>query len=286
VDLYTEEEIGEGFVYVPGGVAILGGDAEAYSTLPRQEVNVPSFAIAKFPVTFREYCAFLDDLERTDPALALKRAPNDRGSEGMAVRRGADHRWEPVHAIIEGEARKLFPIEKGHLWNLPIALIDWFDAVAYCAWSSQRGPIHARLPSDVEWEKAGRGVDGRVYPWGDRFDPTFCHMRDSRSFAPQPEPVGSFAFDESPYGVRDVAGGMRQWVGDIAGGQSYEVLSTEPEPATGAERGDSGFRCVRGGSWNTDARWARVASRSPIQNALLRGIGTGFRTAKALPARS
>jgi len=69
VNLYTESEIGEGFIYVPGGTAIIGGDDEAYSPLPGQERHVDDYAIARLPVTFREYCAFLDDLELVDPAM-------------------------------------------------------------------------------------------------------------------------------------------------------------------------------------------------------------------------
>jgi serine/threonine-protein kinase len=53
-----------------------------------------------------------------------------------------------------------------------------------------------------------------LYPWGDHFDPTFCKMRASRDGAPRPEPVGSFAVDCSPYGVRDLAGGVREWCDD------------------------------------------------------------------------
>jgi serine/threonine-protein kinase len=139
-------------------------------------------------VTFREYCAFLDDLDRTDPPAAEKRAPHDlRGSEGLVARRGARGRWEPIAArLIEGEARKLYPLEEEREWELPVLLVDWFDAVAYCRWKSKQIAGAVRLPTEAEWEKAARGADGRFYPWGDRFDPTFCHMRESRPFAQQP----------------------------------------------------------------------------------------------------
>src|SRR5205823_6017678 len=78
VNLYTDAEIGEGLVYVPSSSFIVGGDSAAYDSLPREEVDVSDFAIARFPVTFREYCAFLDALQERDPALALKRAPQDK----------------------------------------------------------------------------------------------------------------------------------------------------------------------------------------------------------------
>jgi serine/threonine-protein kinase len=284
--LYQDTEIGEGFVYVPAGTAILGGDPEAYGALPRQEAEVEGFAIARFPVTLRDYCAFLDDLERFDSALATKRAPHDlRGSEGLAVAKGSSGHWEPMPTILEGEARRLFPLEDGHLWNVPVPLVDWFDAMEYCRWRGERDRNTYHLPTEAEWEKAARGVDGRFYPWGDRFDPTFCLMRESRPFTIQPEPIGSFPGDESPYGVRDMAGGMREWVGDAFGERTACELQQEPEPAADTERGASSLRWTRSGSWLTDSRWARAAARLAVPG-LSRGTGLSFRLAKSLPRRS
>ena len=285
VNLYTDEAIGEGFVYVPAGAAGLGGDLEAYEPLARGEAWTDDYAIARYPVTMREYCAFLDALQATDPGAVLDRAPHDvRGSEGLVVARGDDGRWAPSPQIIEGEARGLFPPEQGNLWNVPVPLVDWFDAAAYCRWRSTPGRAPVRLPTEAEWEKAARGVDGRFYPWGDRFDPTFCKMRDSRPFAHQPEPVGTFPVDESPFGLRDAAGGMREWVGDVFGESTARDLEAEPEPDASTPRGDSPVRIVRGGSWSSDHKWARCASRSRIPS-LMRGTGLGFRVAKSLRPR-
>jgi hypothetical protein len=109
--------------------------------------------------------------------------------------------------------------EAGARRDHPIVYLP--DARAY---ARSRG---ARLPFEIEWEKAARGVDGRVYPWGDRFDPTFCKMRDSRSYTQQPEPNGTFPTDESPYGVRDLAGGMSGDLtaeGRIGGGGRFVLV--------------------------------------------------------------
>jgi serine/threonine-protein kinase len=282
VSLYTNDAIGEGFVFVPGGVAIIGGDLEAYEPLARQEVNVADFAIGRFPVTMRDYCVFLDELERTNPRMVEKRAPHDRrGSEGLCVLKGPDGRWSPDPRMIEGDARKLYPEGDGHEWNVPVPLVDWFDAVAYCRWRSEREVASIRLATEAEWEKAARGVDGRFYPWGDRFDPTFCLMRESRSFAVQPEPIGAFATDESPYGAHDMAGGMGEWVGDVFGEKTAEELLAEEEPPADAARGESSLRFIRPGSWLNDGRWARTASRGAAF-ALTRATGLGFRVAKTL----
>jgi serine/threonine protein kinase/formylglycine-generating enzyme required for sulfatase activity len=285
VNLYTSDEIGEDFVYVPGGSLVIGGDVDAIEPLPRQEASVQDFAIARFPVTMREYCAYLDHLHATDPALSEKRAPHDlRGSEGYWVERH-DGRWEPKAIIIEGDARRMFPEGRGHEWSVPAVLVDWFDAVAYCRWRGTRDGAEVRLPTEAEWEKAARGTDGRVFPWGDHFDPTFCHMRESRSYAQQPEPIGTFPTDESPYGARDMAGGVREWVGDVFGEKTADELSAEPEPNQDTPRGDSSFRRVRSGCWSADSKWSRAASRGVGQFALTRGMGLGFRCAKALGRR-
>jgi serine/threonine-protein kinase len=165
-----------------------------------------------------------------------------------------------------------------------VHLIDWFDALAFCRWKSKREGAIVRLPREIEWEKAARGVDGRFYPWGDRFDPTFCLMRESRPFAQQPEPVGTFPTDESPYGVRDMAGGMREWVADIHGEKTADELEAEPEPGSEAARDSSTWRQVRSGNWNADHKWARSASRGGLY-ALQRGTGLSFRCAKTLGPR-
>ncbi|HSQ63746.1 MAG TPA: SUMF1/EgtB/PvdO family nonheme iron enzyme, partial [Polyangiaceae bacterium] len=263
--------------------AIFGGDPDAYDPLPLQQLDVPDFAIAEFPVTLRQYCEFLDHLDKTDPGIVDKRAHQARADD-VTVRRGKDGRWEPDPSNIEGEARTMFPIEDGHLWQVPVNTIDWFDAVAYCRWRSEVEGAIVRLPTELEWEKAARGTDGRFYPWGDKFDPTFCLMRESRPFVAQPEPIGTFPVDVSPYGVRDMAGGMREWVADVFGKKTADELLAEPEPAAGMERGESTWREVRSGSWRADRKQARAASRGG-QFALLTGPGLGFRCARTLAPR-
>jgi len=282
VNLYSEAEIGERFVYVPGGAFACGGDPAAIAPLPGDEPEVGDFAIGRFPVTLRDYCAFLDALDEVDPALAERRAPRDtRGTEGFVVKRGPGGRWEPRDVIIEGDARRMFPIEDGHLWNVPVLLVDWFDAVAYCRWLGEETGTPIRLPDEIEWEKAARGVDGRAFPWGDHFDPVFCHMQASRAFLPQAEPVGTFPTDRSPYGVHDMAGGMREWMGDVHGEKTYAELIGEPEPGASTERGASPERVIRSGNWVATSEYCRAASRSRFF-ALTRGTGLGFRVAKSL----
>ena len=87
--------------------------------------------------------------------------------------------------------------------------VSWDQANAYCGWSNRR------LPTEAEWEKSARGVDGRIFPWGNHFDWSFVKGGDSRPDpTPMPEPVGTFAKDESPYGVHDMSGSLQEWCGD------------------------------------------------------------------------
>lgn len=266
VRLYDDDEIGDDFVYVPAGAAILGGDAEAYDPYPRREEVIGDFAIARYPVTIREYCTFLDALTEIDPERAARHVPRGLGrsaEERVVVR--VSGRWVPDEAALDAEVRARFPLEEGHAWRVPVTLVDAYDAEAFARWSG------ARLVTDVEWEKAARGVDGRYHPWGDRFDPTFCHMRESRRLVGHAEPVGSFAEDESPYGARDMAGGVREWV---AGARAEPAADLGDEPAR---------RWTRSGDASSDRHACRAASRSSAP-ATLRAHGLGFRVAKSLAA--
>ncbi len=186
VTLYTDAEIGDEFVHVPAGTFICGGDPLAPSALPRAEPELDDFAMARFPVTFREYCAFLDALDRDDPVLAERRAPRDlRVAQGAVVQRGPSGLWEPCESMIEGEARRMFPpggrppVERarsaGRLVRRPGLHCRWQAARPLSAGGRLRRPRSASRPSSRVGEGGARDTDGRVHPWGDHFDPTFCH---------------------------------------------------------------------------------------------------------------
>ncbi len=148
----------------------------------------------------------------------------------------------------EGEAGSTgFKSGLGPHW--PVLAISWEDALAYVAWLNRRseetgGRWEYALPREEEWERAARGADGRFFPWGDGFDWTFCKGGNSRPEERQdPEAVGVFPADESPFGVRDLAGGV--W-----------------ERCQDAFEEGSPLRSGRGGAWLlSEHRGFRSASR-------------------------
>jgi len=208
-----------GFVFVPEGPFRFGGDPEALGSRPGEIREVPSFWIAREEVTIGEYLEFLNDPEtlreieeheaRTGNPL---RAPRDFARPEGYWSRGEDGRYAP-----EVDPRT------------PVAAVTWGDATAYAGWKSRRAaergePWVFALPREEEWEKAARGVDGRAYPWGNRFDWGYCEGGLSRREGPRLGPAGEFPRDESPYGVRAMSGGVSEWCEEWATEGATRVL--------------------------------------------------------------
>ena len=199
------------FVHITGGSAILGGDDGAHDSWNLVDAPVGDFLIQRRELSFGEYLAFLRDLEASDPAAAQARAP----------RIAAEHR--PLWSLDEQGRLVLHPPED----ELGDALVgvSCDDAEAYCAWLTERAKALARpgrptlvfaLPLEKEWEKAGRGVDGRTFSWGNAYEPTFAHVGFA-SYEPGLSPGGLYPTDESPYGVRDLCGNVREWCAEPSG---------------------------------------------------------------------
>lgn len=122
----------------------------------------------------------------------------------------------------------------------PAVLVTWNDAMAYASW---RG---ATLPTEFQWEKAARGVDGRRYPWGARWDPYACHCWHAGARASAP--VGCHPRDVSPFGVADVAGNVSDWcLNDFAPIGYSAIDARNPTWPLKADR-----RATRGGNWFVD----------------------------------
>jgi len=225
-----------GFQWVPGGPCLLGGDEPGARQMPACERDLPSFLIGTHPVTIGQYLEFLNALFVHEPALAQARAPR-RASTPDAPLLLPPPDPDAGFSLPEVDS-------EGHRWDprWPVFGVSWQDARAYAAWRST-DRLEVRLPTEAEWEKAGRGADGRAYPWGDAFDPTLCHMGQSQAGAAAPRAVGSFPHDRSVYGVHDLAGCIREWTDD----DHFE--------------GDEGLRAVRGGAWSGTEKVCRLVNR-------------------------
>jgi eukaryotic-like serine/threonine-protein kinase len=257
--------------FVPGGW-FLSGDAEDDDGAPAQRLWCDSFVVRRFPVTNREYLEFLNGLlDEGREDLALRWVPRERaGAEGDlgAMIYGRDGRGQFV----------LRADSDGDLWDpeWPVLHVDWHGAVAFAR--AKGAPW--RLPSELEWEKAARGVDGRLYPWGDFLDPSRCAYRDSFDARPHPMEVDSFAIDESVYGVRGMAGNCEDWCADVferAGPPHLDGRVVVRQ----ADDEHPGARATRGGDWFGTARVARLTFRHAALPSFRAGY-LSFRLARSL----
>jgi formylglycine-generating enzyme required for sulfatase activity len=136
----------------------------------------------------------------------------------------------------------------------PVVLVSHADALAYAGWLSEATGLSWTLPSELQWEKAARGTDGRRFPWGDTFEPWRLNSHDAGPFGTLP--VGSFAEGASPYGVLDMAGQVFEWT----------FAETRP-----------GRYLVKGGSWDDKGCGICRAAARHSRPAELKHILTGFR---------
>lgn len=152
--------------------------------------------------------------------------------------------------------------------NQPVQGLAWTQANVYCQW------VDRRLPTEAEWEKAARGTDARIYPWGNELlnEPTANYDFLFNQFMD----VGSFQAGASPYGLFDMAGNVWEWTADWYD-ENYYAISPYENP-TGPESGN--IKVIRSGAWNTILRAIRVTNRHwafPSRDDIV-----GFRCARSV----
>jgi formylglycine-generating enzyme required for sulfatase activity len=268
---WTSPQDGAGLVFVPAGDFLMGSQdnsagAEA-DEMPPHWVSLDSYWIDLNEVTnamferFVQATGYVTEAERLGSGSVY-------GNSGWQEAPGADWRHP------QGAESNLDGLE-----NHPVVLVSWNDAAAYCAWAGRR------LPSEAEWEKAGRGhLDGALYPWGDaELAGNLANFADASLGTDWAErsvndgwrlsaPVGSYPGGASPFGLLDMAGNIWEWVQDWYY-EGYYAGAPEHAPP-GPQRGDR--RVLRGGGWSHTWSGIRLAERR-ADPPLNRSADVGFR---------
>jgi formylglycine-generating enzyme required for sulfatase activity len=212
-----------------------------------ERVKLPTYHIARYPITYVQFQAFLDAPDGFE---------DDRWWEGLTAR----YRKQAM-------AEQYFEYD-----NYPRDSVSWYQAVAYCRWLTAKydehglwntvgaqglAPLHdnrrllIRLPTEAEWEKAARGTEGLIYPYGNAFDP--AKGNTSETGIGQTSAVGLFPDGASPYGVLDMSGNVWEWCLTAWADEYQHPGMNDPE-------GDA-RRVLRGGSWDVSQYVARAVSR-------------------------
>ncbi|MCK6626653.1 MAG: formylglycine-generating enzyme family protein [Anaerolineae bacterium] len=215
-------------VRVPAGKFLMGSDPQKDKNAreeeqPQHQVYVSEFYIGKYPITNEQYAVFVKAVKHRVPPF-----------------------WE------NGK----IPIAKE---NHPVVEVCWGDAVAFCKWLSRESGRTLRLPTEAEWEKAARGTDGRIYPWGNQWDST--KLNSGESGWNDTTPVDRYSPQgDSPYGAADMAGNVWEWCTDWYDDKEYysraKKILKDPE---GAKRRVG--LVVRGGAFMNAASFVRCAVR-------------------------
>lgn len=242
------------WVYIPAGDFLMGSnpliDQDAFANeQPQHRIHLPEYHIARTPVTIEQFTAFVN-------ATSYQTTAEKQGF--LWIYDGAD--WKQVQGA--NWRRPTGQEESLKARDLhPVVGVSWHDSIAFCHWA------HVRLPSEAEWEKAARGNDGRIYPWGNH--PPTSEVCNFGGHVGDTTPVFAYPQGASPYGVLDMGGNVREWLntqwglyGDLPF-YHYPYKSSDGREAETAP--DDFCRCMREGYFFSRPRGVRSAYRHANQ---------------------
>jgi serine/threonine protein kinase/formylglycine-generating enzyme required for sulfatase activity len=262
----------EGFIYVPPGQAFFGSAAEDsvrefFNSTPIHEVRTRGYFIARHETTFADWIAFMEALTPEQRAPHLPSVGSTLHGQ-LRMERKQDG-WH-LHLQPSSKPYDVRAGEKVHYasrqrlqlqdWlRMPVAGINFESAKAYAQWLADTGRVAgARLCSELEWERAARGVDGREYPHGDTLAPHEANFDLTYGKEPEnfgPDEVGSHPASRSPFGLDDMVGNVWEW--------THSAL-------------EAGKPVARGGSFYYAASSGRSANRE-LPEPSLRDHNVGMR---------
>lgn len=238
-----DEFVREEMVRIPAGEFVLGSNAGGYNERPQVTVYLDEFWIDKYEVTNHHYMEFVEATGHRKP--------------------GPPSRY----------ARKLIHLRGS---NQPVTYVSWDDAEAYCRWKGKR------LPTELEWEKAMRGPDGRLWPWGDELRPRAANLGGKEDGYEYTAPVGMFPMDRSIYGVFDGAGNLMEWVADWYVEDRYRIIHAGAKKSMQVQQT---YKTLRGEGYTSRGIDLRITKRS-FMVPDFRDETIGFRCATSEQPRS
>jgi len=269
------------WVEIPGGSFIMGLSTNDSSSLqhlrrngawlperetPAHSVDMSEFRIARFCVTRRDFAEFL-------------RSPDGYYQDDNWRVSHLSHRHETLEETLPDPEGVLLP-------EIPRTGVSWFDAMAYCAWLTRRIGYTVSLPSEPQWEKAARGLDARLFPWGDEFIPDKCNSQETG--LGDLSTVGAFPAEDGywgPNGPCDMAGNVWEWCTTICETEGAKQHFRFPyDPDDGREDLDAGvsaLRVVRGGCYVSQAHQVMTTFRGRDKPGM-RAYRQGFRVVTSL----
>ncbi len=291
-----KKNIPEGMVLIPEGLFLMGSTRQDIDKLleldrnietvrldneiPQREVHLSAYLIDKYPVTNAEYKKFIES-----DGYNQKVFWSDAGWQYISQSNDLEN--DDLDNILNGEN------------DCPVVNISWYEAEAFAKWAEKR------LPTEAEWEKAARGTDGRIYPWGNMFEKTNLNCAEAKN--EKPTPVTKYPQSQSLYGCFDMAGNVWEWTADWYDSQYYSCAPKkdpqgpkdaevnpyygQPEevgisiydlrPSTGSKT-LSGCKVLRGGSWNGSGVVHVRCTNRDYDEPTYKNDTIGFRCAKSL----